>query len=204
MNVPSTSMYVDQARGSVYLQTATTDVVRPDGDGFATTVRIVFDSCSQRSYITEDLKLKLGLPVIGRDSLLIKTFGDSDARLRSCEIVQVGIITASKAIVYVQAYVVPVICGPLTQHPAEHAQGCYKHLCGLPLADRAGDNDLTVGILIGADYYWSLVEGSIIRGAPWEPVAVATKLGYVLSGPTMAMVEGECNNSVNLTATHVL
>ena len=110
----STSMYVDQSRGSVLLQTATAEVVRPDNDSFPLSVRLVFDSCSQRSYMTKDLKDKLGLSVIGRESLLIKTFGESDARLRTCEIVQVGIKTRCDAIVYIQAYVVPVIRGPLT------------------------------------------------------------------------------------------
>ena len=205
-NVPSvsTSMYVDQSKGSVFLQTATAEVLRPDNDSCSRSIRLVFDSCSQRSYITENLKTELGLPVIGRDSLLIKTFGQSDARLRSCEIVQVGIKTACEATVYIQAYVVPVICGPLTQQPIELAQCSYEHLRGLPLADKAGARDLAVNILIGADYYWSLVEGTVIRGAPWEPVALATKLGYVLSGPSIVMVDDENGNSVNLTATHVL
>ena len=36
------------------------------------------------------------------------------------------------------------------------------------------------------------------------PVTKATKLGYVLSGPTMVKVNDENGNSVNLTATHVL
>ena len=43
-----------------------------------------------------------------------------------------------------------------------------------------------------------------MRGAPWEPVALATKLGYVLSGPTMIMSHDDNGNTVNLTATHVL
>ncbi len=176
----STSMYVDQSRGSVLLQTATAEVVRPDNDSFPLSVRLVFDSCSQRSYMTKNLKDKLGLPVIGRESLLIKTFRESDARLRTWEIVQVGIKTRCDAIVYIQAYVVPVICGPLTQQPTGLAQSSYEHLHDFCLADSCGGRDLPISILIGADYYWSLVEGTIVRGAPWEPVALATKLGYVL------------------------
>ena len=191
-------MYVDQSKGSVLLQTATAEVLRPDNDSCSRSIRLLFDSCSQRSYITENLKVELGLPVIGRDSLLIKTFEQSDARLRSCEIVQVGMKTTYGA------YVVPVICGSPTQQPTELAQCSYKHLRGLPLADRAAARNLAVDIRIGADYYWSLVEGTVIRGAPWEPVAIATKLGYVLSGPTMVMVDDQNGNSVNLTATHVL
>ena len=144
------------------------------------------------------------LPVVGRDSLLIKTFGESDARLRTCEIVQVGIKTLCDTTVYIQAYVVPVICGPLTQQSTELTQSSYEHLRDLPLADRAGGGVLAVSILVGADYYWSLVEGTLVRGAPWEPVALATKLGFVLSGPTMVMCDNVHANTVNLTATHVL
>ena len=43
--------------------------------------------------MTQAVKEKLQLSVVGRDSLLIKTFGESDARLRTCKIVQVGIKT---------------------------------------------------------------------------------------------------------------
>lgn len=50
----------------------------------------------------------------------------------------------------------------------------------------------------------SLVEGTVITSAPWEPVAIAAKLGYVLSGSTVVMVDDENDDSVNLTATHVL
>ncbi|XP_068692506.1 uncharacterized protein [Montipora foliosa] len=150
-NVPnvSTSLYVDQYRGSVLLQTATAEVVRPDNDSSPLNVRLVFDSCSQRSYVTQAVKEKLQLPVV--------------------------------------AYVVPVICGPLTEQSTELTQSSYEHLRDLPLADRAGGGVLAVSILVGADYYWSLVEGTLVRGAPWEPVALATKLGFVLSGPTMVI-----------------
>ena len=43
-----------------------------------------------------------------------------------------------------------------------------------------------------------------MRGAPWEPIALAAKLGYVLSGPTMIVSDSDNGNTVNLTATHVL
>ena len=43
-----------------------------------------------------------------------------------------------------------------------------------------------------------------MRGAPWEPVALATKLGFVLSGPTVVKCDDVHANTVNLTAIHVL
>ena len=181
------------------LQTATAEVVRLDNDSSPLNVRHVFDSCSQQSYVTQAAEEKFQLPVDGRDSLLIKTFGESDARLRTCEIVQVGIKTLYDPTVFIQAFVVPVICGPLTQHSTELTRSSYEHLRDLPLADRAGGVVLAVSILIGADYYWFLVEGTLVRSAPWEPVALATKLGFALSGPTEPTDVHA--NTVNLTAT---
>ena len=39
-----------------------------------------------------------------------------------------------------------------------------------------------IDLLIGADYCWMIVEDDIVRGP--GPTAVASKLGYLLSGPT--------------------
>ncbi|XP_068758033.1 receptor-type tyrosine-protein phosphatase F-like [Montipora capricornis] len=98
----------------------------------------------QRSYVTQTVNKKLQLPVVVRNSLLIKTFGESDARLRTCEIVQVGIKTLCDETVYIQAYVVPVICGPLTQQSTELTQSSYQHLRNLLLPDRAARGVLAV------------------------------------------------------------
>ena len=48
------------------------------------------------------------------------------------------------------------------------------------------------------------VKGTVIIGAPWERVAIATKLGYFFSEPILVKVDDENCNSVNLTATHVM
>ena len=37
--------------------------------------------------------------------------------------------------------------------------------------------------MIGADYLWQFQQGCIIRGKSYEPVAIQTLLGWVLSGP---------------------
>ena len=73
--------------------------------------RLVFDSCSQRPYITDDRANILLLSIMGKDSLLIKTFRESDARLRMYNIVRIGIKTEFGGTLYVRAFVVPVICG---------------------------------------------------------------------------------------------
>ena len=74
-----------------------------------------------------------------------------------------------------------------------------QRLASLDLAD-FGDTSSSLGvdILIGSDYYWSLVTGEICCGDS-GPIAIHTKLGWVLSGP-IALSD---QSSVNLI-THVL
>ena len=38
-------------------------------------------------------------------------------------------------------------------------------------------------LLIGSDYYWTMVTGETVRGGCGGPVALQTRLGWVLSGP---------------------
>ena len=55
--------------------------------------------------------------------------------------------------------------------------------------------------MVGSDYYWELVTGSVCKGCK-GPTAIHTKLGWVLSGPS---AHTDCNQStVNLSVTHVL
>ena len=43
-------------------------------------------------------------------------------------------------------------------------------------------DDDGIQLLIGADYYWAFVEGEVLKGST-GPVALRSKLGWILSGP---------------------
>ena len=43
---------------------------------------------------------------------------------------------------------------------------------------------LEISVLIDADYLWHFQEDEVRRGQPGEPVALKTRLGWVLSGPS--------------------
>ena len=102
---------------------------------------------------------------------------------------------------FVNAYEVELICGPIAGQTIEIAQQSYPHLQGLPFADCSyGEEELEVDIMIGADYYWSIVQNHVVRGEPHGPVAVRTRLGYVLSGP-VNVPGGSQQSSVNMSHT---
>ena len=71
----NTTTTVSKERRSVLLQTAITTVQSSNGSK-SVTARLLFDSGSQRSYITSSLKAKLGLVPVKRETLNLNTFGD--------------------------------------------------------------------------------------------------------------------------------
>ena len=74
-----------------------------------------------------------------------------------------------------------------TPQPIDLCMMKYQHLSDLDLGDHPNRGSvMEVDLLIGSDYYWSFVTGETRRG-DGGPVAVRTKLGWVLSG----MVPGQ-------------
>ena len=198
----STNLYFTQdvENNCVLLQTARAWVGNPNGNS-SCNVRILLDSCSQKSYISTRLRNKLGLPSIGSETVLIKTFGNNEASLKNCDIVQIALQCQDQLRVFVNAYEVELICGPIAGQTIEIAQQSYPHLQGLPFADCSyGEEELEVDIMIGVDYYWSIVQNHVVRGEPHGPVAVRTRLGYVLSGP-VNVPGGSQQSSVNMSHT---
>ena len=137
-----------------------------------------------RTYITSDLKEKLQLPVLGREQLLIKTFGSDDKELTICEIVKLSLKSLHDNLnISLSAYAVPVICSPIYNQPVEFAVQSYNHLKGLTLAeDLMQDSHAEINILLGSDQIRNFLNGETIPGQG-SPTAVSTKFGCVLSGP---------------------
>ena len=185
-------MHISNNASSVLLQIAQTFVCRPDNEQLGLNAYVILYSCSQISYITSQAREKLNLPTIGKETLLIKTFGDNSASVKECDVVQLCVRTLD---------VVPVIC-PVSNQQSQSTLECYPYLQRLQLACDTSDS-VSVDVLIGADYYWSFFTGNIIKGDPYGPVALETNLGWVLSVPSVcSRLTRSC--TVNLSSTHVL
>ena len=103
--------------------------------------------------------------------------------MKVCPIVNVGVCVRGYPSTSLFLYVMPTICEPLVGQSVTACIEQHPHLVGLELADfSSSESSLPVDVLIGSDYYWELVMGSVCRGANGH-TAVNTKLGWVLSGP---------------------
>ena len=164
---------------TVLLQTARAVAYNHD-TGSSSRVRILFDSGSQRSYVTEQLCSRLKLRPVSTERLQVNTFGGEHFKAKSCKLYRIDL---SKPGVHechsITAIGYPTICSTL---PSVTAVGEYTHLSDLKLADFSGGPDTAaIDLLIGSDFYWQFVTGEVRRGSA-GPVAIHSTLGWLLSG----------------------
>ena len=89
--------------------------MNPNDSSTGVNIRVVFDNCSQRSYISELLENMLNLPNVRTDQLIIKTFGSQSEKLTLCNLVNVCISNTERGLLtYLNADTVPFICSPLS------------------------------------------------------------------------------------------
>ena len=172
------------AKRRVLLQTATA-IATNEEHKKSTTIRILFDNGSQQSYITESLRSRLQLKSLKTEKLNLNTFGESKFKKQSCDVVKLQLRKSEhNDPITIAALTFPVICSPL---PAKVCTS-YAHLDGLELADEPCSSGGSIDLLIGSDYYWNFVTGETKRGEE-GPIAVNSKLGWLLSGPINETVD---------------
>ena len=168
-----------KAKGSVLLQTATAIASNEDRSK-SVAVSILFDNGSQRSYVTDNPKSKLGLKSTSTETLRLNTFGETAYRNQRCQVVTLPLRNNNNEYVEISALNFPVICSPL---PKRVDVNKYPHLQDLEQADRSEIGQDAIDVLIVSEHYWDIVTGESIRGEN-GPIAVNSKFGWLLSGPT--------------------
>ena len=160
-STPPTTSAVARTRNNILLQTARSRAYTADNQ--LVPVRILLDSGSQRSYITNSLKVKLKLVPLRQEQLALNTFGNTGCKREDCDLIALTLQGRMGKDIEIQVLSFPAICSPLQTAVVVDQ---YPHLRDLDLADNDTDEDCSdsIDILIGSDYYWHVVIGDIIRG----------------------------------------
>lgn len=162
----------------ILLQTARTHVFTADGSNLLP-VRVLMDGGSQRSYITNSLKTRLGLSPLRTETLNLNTFGEEQFKRRQCELVKVNLQGHDGTDIQICALNSPMICSPPS---AIVNLNNYPYLQKLELSEFSQQEGVDyIDILIGSDHYWDVVTGDIAREDGL--VAINSKFGWLLSGP---------------------
>ena len=186
---------------STILQTAMAKVENPDSFS-SRQCRILFDNCSQLSYVSPELCQKLNLMPKAYKDVAISVFGGKRSYNEHLPIVEVIVKGEKKENILVECFVKD-ICSSLKNHKLNFIQSKFNHLKNIKLADSNPENkDLKVDILIGADFYWDFITNETIRGNDKGPIAIKSKISYILSGPLIEKVDKKKINS-NVVISHV-
>ena len=108
----STALWAD-GRNVILLQTAQKTAFNLASPERSCNVRIVFDSGSQRSYVTEQVARRLLLATEGEKSLTIMTFGSTKEQARVCKSVRLGVALKDGTMKQLTLFAVPTICEPI-------------------------------------------------------------------------------------------
>ena len=125
----------------------------------------------------------------GITDLIIKGACGKTTTVERSDIVEFGLRLSGGEVFMVRANVLGTICHPLSSQPVSLAVKTFPHLHGLSWSDTHSDNvSLPIDILLGADLCYDLFHNRTLHGNSGEPVAISTKLGWVLGGPMTSSV----------------
>ena len=109
---------------------------------------ILFDGGSQRTYLTDELRDRLGLKCIRKEKLILKRFASNEGLWRCLDVVQICLKGKDGMDVYMEALCVPHICSPLKVPVVSWTKSQYKYLQHLELATPPTDVN-KVEVLVG-------------------------------------------------------
>ena len=160
------------------LQTAKVHVKGKSGTVEAT---LLFDSGSDRSYVTSNLVKKVQPQWVSSQPVSYSAFGEQRGgknELRHLYKFDLqGIVGGSETLVAVE---VPVICSQLAR--AGIPCNLIETFGSIPFADCYDvTRHISVDILVGLDFYWKFMKQGILRSVV-GPVAQETSFGWVVSG----------------------
>ncbi|XP_053406534.1 uncharacterized protein LOC123530253 [Mercenaria mercenaria] len=161
---------------------------------------ILFDEGSHKSFITESLAEELELTRNGTETIYLSSFGSTSNKIMQVDTATVYLVTDEYQKIPVKVLIVPTISTPLNNR-LQNTASKLPYLRGLKLAHPVTeDNNFTISMLIGADFYWDIAEDRIIRGE--GPTAVKSKIGYLLSQPVPAESAHSTNHVCNVNTSH--
>ncbi|CAC5376967.1 unnamed protein product [Mytilus coruscus] len=125
---------------------------------------ILLDEGAQNSFISQELVEKLHIKPNNIVSMQISAFGGKEGEVRNQEKATLSIETESKERIPMEVIIVPKVAAPIHRKKRVNINS-VSYLRGLQLTHQVTHDDkFNISLLVGADYYWSLVQDEIIRG----------------------------------------
>ena len=176
---PSVSLYSSVSKDTVMLKTAIATVAGDSGNSMS--CNLLFDDGSQRTFITEKTARILDLVPFKRETLNMSTFGSKSRKVHHLDVVKLRVTCIDKTMVPITAVVVPEITQPLSMC---NDYVSIPEFSGMNFANHVHSAEpIKIEILVSSDHYYDFILNDIVRSKS-GPVAISSKLGYLVCGPT--------------------
>ena len=137
-------------------------------------VNVLLDTCSQRKYLSNDMKNYLNLPVLRKEQILIKVLGTEDTCVKTVDTVPSKITSPIKTIV-TEAICMPAICSNILNEDVKTVPSNYEDLKWMELADSSPETTKCIDVLMGV--------GKVKKGKDYEPLALINScFGWIVCG----------------------
>ena len=156
-----------------------------EGQSGSKSVLCLIDQGAMRTFIHRDVAQQLGLEIVGEEKMVIQAFRSKAIKEStiSSHLVKFRGSFPSAETIQLDALIQETICGESIYQRSQLASELKRK--GYALADSrvfsSKPEARTVGLLIGADHYWKVIEEGIIT-SKCGLRAVPSKLGWLISG----------------------
>ena len=179
--------------GEMVLMQAAKSEVRNPLNSKSDIVRILLDSGSQRTYVTEKLAEQLQLTREKEEEIKLTTFGSDTLQTIKTTQTKLNIKLKNGQFLEISANIIPVISGTVQRKAMKiRSSENLEHLVSsLDLADtipRESESS-SVELFIGNDYYLDIILSQKIEVQPGL-YFLASKLGWILTGRTNELDSG--------------
>ena len=136
--------------------------------------------------------------------MIFQVFRQNHNKVKEIDILQIKIKGNNGLYISIEAAVFPKICSPITNQKYNFAKNDYDHLRNIKLLKHSEGDSTSIDLLIGNDFYYSFINGNIVKCQKNKPIAIETYLGgFILSGVFIGKNVNK-ESSININFTHVL
>lgn len=143
-------------------------------------VRLLIDQGSELSFISEELVQRAQLRRSAASIPLLGIGGTHAGHTKGIVTIQLYSIQDQTISCTIEAYILPRLTAKLPPYSATSQH--WPHLTGLSLADPDYACSGPIHIIVGSDYYGTVIRPGLIQVEPSTPVAQKTIFGWVLTG----------------------
>ena len=115
---------LNREKGSknVLLPSAVLWIENIENSNYCTDRTVLFNTGSQRPFLTESVRKKLKLPALRKETTIFQVFGQNDNKGKEVNIVQIKTKGNNRLYMFVEAVSCPKICSSITNHKYNFAK----------------------------------------------------------------------------------